>query len=707
MNNPFDLFSNEDARTEAESRRLRVRMGVLLGLFCCLLLAYLGVLYNLQVVKGDDYRQGTALTVTQSERVDTVRGEIVDRYGNVLVTNAVSYHVTLDPTEMGSRRNEILSRLLELCRAEGVEWYDSFPVSDSAPWEYTREGSVFSYDTEGEDGETVTYSTLLGALAKRLKWVDDPAAADLSAQELMAAMCKTFGIPLDENQAIDSDTRALLGVLYELSLRTYEITYADYTFAEDVDIAFITKVKERSLDGVNVELHTARRYNTTAAAHVLGRVAAISAEEWPSYREQGYRMNELVGKQGVELAFESYLRGTSGVLQTETDENGTIVSQQWKEEPQPGGNVVLTLDSTLQSTTEELLAQFVSGLEEPGGAAAVMVDMTGGVLALASYPTYDLSTFAQDYNDLLSDPAKPLLNRATMGLYAPGSTFKMVTAVAGLTEGIITPSSTVYCGGIYTYYPDTRPVCWIYTNTGGSHGTESVTKAITDSCNIFFYDVGRRVGIKTLVEYATKFGLGQYTGIEIAEYKGNVAGPETSALLGVEWYAGSTMYAAIGQENNQFTPLQLANYIATLVNGGNHYQAHLLKEVKSGDYSQTVYEYEPVLLDTIDIDPAHLAAVKQGMYDLSQTYSMARYFSSLPVTVGCKTGTAEVTGASNANAVFVCFAPYDNPQVAICLVAERGSSGGSLAAVAAGMLAQYFATDGAQNAAEPENTLLH
>lgn len=706
MNNPFDLFPNEDARTEAESRRLRVRVGVLLGLFCGLLLTYLGVLCNVQIVKGEDYLQRSSSTVSRTERVDTVRGELLDRSGHVLVTNAVSYHVTLDLTRMGSRRNEIVSDLLELCRAEGVEWSDSFPVSDSAPWQYTREGSVFSYETEGEDGQTVTYPTLLGALAKRLKWVGDPAAADLGPQELMAAMCRTFGISLDGDRTIDSDTRALLGVLYELSLRAYEITYTDYTFAEDVDISLITKIKERSLDGVEIGLHTTRRYNTTAAAHVLGRVAAISSEEWPAYREQGYRMNELVGKQGVELAFESFLRGTSGILKTETDENGNV-RQYWQEEPQPGGNVVLTLDSALQSATEELLAQFVSGLEDPGGAAAVMVDMTGGVLALASYPTYDLSTFAQDYNDLAADPAKPLLNRATMGLYAPGSTFKMVTAVAGLTEGVITPASTVTCTGIYNYYPDVRPVCWIYSSIGGSHGVESVTRAITDSCNIFFYDVGRRVGIKTLVEYATRFGLGQSTGIEIAEYKGYVAGPETSARLGVDWYAGSTMYAAIGQENNQFTPLQLANYIATLVNGGNHYQAHLLKEVKSSDYSRTVYEYEPVLLDTIHIAPGDLAAVKQGMYDLSQTYSMARYFSSLPVTVGCKTGTAEVTGASNANAVFVCFAPYDDPQVALCLVAERGSSGGSLASVAAGMLAQYFSTGAAQSAVEPENTLLH
>ena len=262
------------------------------------------------------------------------------------------------------------------------------------------------------------------------------------------------------------------------------------------------------------------------------------------------------------------------------------------------------------------------------------------------------------------------------------------------------------CTGQYTYYSDYQPVCWIYTNTRGSHGTETVAEAITDSCNIFFYDVGRRLGIDSITEYATMFGLGQKTGIEIGEYQGRVAGPATSAALGMQWYGGLTLAASIGQENNQFTPLQLANYIATLVNGGNHYEVHLLKEVQSHDYSSAIYEYEPVLKDVIDINPTALAAVKKGMYDLSKTRTMAPYFGHLPFEVGCKTGTAEVSGSS-ANAVFVCFAPYDNPQVALCIVAEKGASGGSLAAIASAMLSQHFSSAGVQDSVDMENSLIH
>ena len=283
----------------------------------------------------------------------------------------------------------------------------------------------------------------------------------------------------------------------------------------------------------------------------------------------------------------------------------------------------------------------------------------------------------------------------------------MLTAVAALSEGKITTTERIECTGIYRHFSDvnSQPHCWIWDSVRGVHGLDDVTRAITDSCNIFFYEAGLRTGIANLRKYAQKFGLGEYTGIEISEYKGWVAGPETSAHFNQQWYDGSTMSASIGQENNQFTPLQLANYVATLVNGGNHYACHLLKEFKSSDYSQVTQVYEPELLHTIDIGEKELDAVLQGMYNLSETASISRYFSSLPVKVGCKTGTAQVA-TKTANAVFVCYAPYDDPQVALCLVAEQGASGGNLAELAAGILAQYFSTDSSLNTVTGENTLL-
>lgn len=710
MNNPFDLYQNKDAQTEQESHRLKIRVTVLLSLFGAILLVFAGVLYSVQVVHGEEYLDNTSYTIVENENVETVRGSILDSSGRVLVGNEQVYNIVLDLDLMGEQRNRILLELLELCREYGVEWSDSLPISDTAPWLYTKHiDSVFSYTVTGDDGTVTRSPTLLGTLAKRLKWIDKPESANLRAGNLLSAMCLTFGLTESKDEPITEELRDAAGVLYDLYLRKYELTYSSYVFARDVDISFITKVKEHNLSGVEIRSTTTRRYTTDNAAHILGPVALISPDDWPIYKELGYPMNSYVGKGGVELAFENWLHGSDGVRRTETDEYGNIISESWAVEPQPGNNVVLTIDATVQDTTEQLLAQFVNSLEEPAGAAAVMLDVnTGGVISMASYPTYDLSTYSQNYSELLAAEHNPLYNRATHGLYAPGSTFKPLTAIAALTEKIVTPSSTVYCGGIYEYYAYAgyTPVCWIHTMFRSRHGDEAVSKAITDSCNIYFYDVGRRLGIQSLVEYATMFGLGQKTGIEIGEYQGMVAGPESAAALGLEWYGGDTLPAAIGQGNHQFTPIQLANYIATLVNGGSHYEVHLLDSVKSADFSSTVYQYEPVARNTIDISPTALAAVKKGMYDLSKTSSMRSYFAGLPVEVGCKTGTAEVAGSDIANAVFVCFAPYDNPEVALCIVAEKGDSGGSLASVAAGMLAQYFASQEGQNTTGAENTLI-
>ena len=706
MNNPFDLSHIQDEKAEREARRLKLRSNLLIALFCAALLGFGAVLYQAQIVDGPSYRSNSVVRNIQTERVDSVRGEILDRYGRVLVTNEVSYNVTLDYAAMGTERNAILAQLLDICREEGVSWTSDLFLSAAPPWTYTSD-TPLRYQQENDDGEVVTRLTYLGDLASKCKWWDPDKEPEPAAPELFQSMCRTFGL-IGKDETPTQAHRDLAGVLYEVYLRLNEVDNSEYLFARGVDITFISKVKELGLSGVHIDTATTRKYETNYAAHVLGYTGAITrGQQAEHYKELGYPMNATVGQAGVELAFEEALHGVSGSRRTVKDGDGNMISQEWSKEPEPGDNAVLTLDIALQAATEDLLAQFAAAQEEPGPMAAAMVDMTGGVLSLASYPTFDLPTLRENYTQLAGDTqARPLLNRATQGLYAPGSTFKMLTAVAALSEGVITTRETVQCTGVYQYYnyPD-WPHCWIYDSVGGSHGSDNVTKAITDSCNVFFYDVGRRTTIKVLQEYAAKFGLGEYTGIEIAEYKGTMAGPETSARVGQSWVEGATMSVAIGQENNQFTPLQLANYVATLVNGGNHYQCHLLKEFKSSDYSQVTQTCQPQLMDTIDIDPSHLAAIKQGMYDLSQTSSMARYFSSLPVSVGCKTGTAEVA-AKTANAVFVCFAPYDDPQVALCLVAEQGASGGNLAELAAGILAQYFSTGSSLSCVSRENTLL-
>ena len=550
-----------------------------------------------------------------------------------------------------------------------------------------------------------------------MKWIDDPTAdgaqgAPLpTAEELLEKMRESFQLELE-----GADMRAVAGVLYELYYRSMVNSWPPYVFAEGVDIDFISKVKEQGLSGVEIEAATVRTYNTEYAAHLLGRVGAI--ENWDAYKDldldgdgtPDYEMDDTVGKEGAELAFESYLRGTAGVREVERNTSGKVVSEKWTTAPQPGDNVVLTIDIDLQKQVEDILSQAIPQLasEDTEGAACVVMDVNRAeVLASASYPSYHLATYSADLAENSADPLKPFLNRAFQGVYAPGSTFKMVTAVAGLESGIIEPDTEIMDTGVDTYYQDDGPQCWYWRQYRRKHGLVNVSEALEVSCNVFFFDVGRRVGIQGLQEFAAKFGLGEPTGIELYEETGVMAGPEYTQSMGQTWYEGSTLSVAIGQESSQFTPLQLANYIATLVNGGTRYSAHLLKEVKSSDFSQVLYTYEPEVLDSIDIQPENLDAVKAGMLALTTGKgSLARYFQDLPVQVGAKTGSAQVNAETESNAVFVCFAPYDDPQIAISLVVEKGGSGSTLASIAADILRYYFSAEESREETLTENTLI-
>ena len=379
--------------------------------------------------------------------------------------------------------------------------------------------------------------------------------------------------------------------------------------------------------------------------------------------------------------------------------------------PDPGDNVIITLDIKLQEAVERILANGIESLksEDTEGGAAVVIDVRdGGVLAMASYPTFDLTTYTQNYNELLSDPLNPLLNRATREVYPPGSTFKMVTAIGALEEGIIEPDTEILDTGRYRYYDDYQPQCWIYRDSGGArtHNLENVSDAIMDSCNIFFFDAGRRLGISLLEQYTAAFGLGEPTGIELSEETGWMDGPEYTESQGQTWYEGNTLPAAIGQGNSRFTPLQLANYVATLANGGTHYAAHLLKEVKSNDFSQVVERYEPIVLNQLDIDPENLSAVTEGMLRVTTDGSAKAYFADLGVQVAAKTGSAQVSSATESNALFVCFAPYEDPEIALAIVVEKGGSGSLLASIAAEILEYYFSSGSGMETVTTENTLL-
>lgn len=723
-----------------EGKQFHIRTIVVALLLFVLLAIFIGNLYHLQVVKVDEYRAASTVKISNTVTVEAARGEIVDRYGRSLVSNRATYEITLNSSVMGAeaQRNANLLELIHICQENGLEWEDTLPISKQAPFTYTTETPLVYLNSEGK----VTF-TYLGALLDALplgssilpdRWdSDDLAAASgledlgegLSAQEIIDGLREYF---LIDASVSDADARALIGVLYELNLRSRSVKQTEYIFAQDVDINVISGVKEHSLTGVNISATTVRQYNTTSAAHLLGRVGSIQSENWDTYKAKGYNMNDKVGIDGLEAAFEDYLRGTSGTLIQEMSTSGKVVSESWQLdsqtgeplEPQPGYNVITTLDLRLQEKVEEVLANTIKELANTKEKGAVVVQSVndGGILAMASYPTYDLSqvySSNEAYQAVAGDTRNPFTNRATSEIYYPGSTFKPLVAIAALEEGLVTPTEKIQDTGSLQLpeeerypYGDYHPQCWIYRQYRGTHGWENMADALRDSCNIYFYTLGHRLGIEKIDEYAQRFGLGEKTGLELPEAEGYVAGPETSAMLGQEWYGGNLLSAAIGQDNTKITMLQLSNYIATLVNGGSRYETHLLKSVKSSDYSETVHEYEAQPVEQLDLDPAWVEAVKEGMWKVAndEESTVDQYLSNLAVEVGAKTGSAQVSSDENANAVFVLFAPYDDPEIVISMVVEGGASGANLASAAGEIVNYYFGSEHTMESIGTENTLI-
>lgn len=642
-----------------------------LGLFFALMLLFSGKLIRLQVVQGAAYYDQSQRRIARVETVEAARGEIYDRNGRAIVTNQVAFSLSLSVSEMGDGRDETLLALLGLLNTAQISWTDELPISAEAP---------FSYDDKASAVQLKRFESYL-----ELVGLEQPATADALLDDLAALYDLRPALP-------QATKRQLVAVLYACDLRTREVTWTPYLLAEGLDNDFVARLTEQDFDGVSVAPVSIRRYETTAAAHILGRVGLMDEAQWKSYEPLGYDMDAQVGKDGVELAFEEFLHPQRGQETTEADAEGRITGTSYTRTPQPGSSVMLTLDLALQEKTEQVLAELVPTLPGAEGAAVAILDVSdGGVLTLASYPSYDLASFSQQYETLAADPLEPLFNRALQGTYAPGSTFKMVPAIAALEQGIITPETRILDTGIYRYYSSPQPRCWLYRQQHRTHGAETVSEAITDSCNVFFYDVGRRLGIATLEDYARRFGLGEKSGIELGgESAGVVASAYYTESLGQTWYEGNTLSAAIGQENNRFTPLQLASYVATLAGGGRRMQVHLLSEVKSFDRTESLQQYAPQILDEIPMTQAHLDAVKSGMLGVTTEGSVAAYFRDLPVTVGAKTGSVQVAGSDASNAVFVAFAPYENPEIALAIVVEKGGSGSELGAIAAELLGFYF-----------------
>ena len=665
-----------------ESKKLRLRLLALCGMFMLCLALYCVAMFDAQIVRGAEYRAMSVRTNTVPEAVEASRGILTDRNGKVLVSNRAVYTLTFDPSLVESEAlNDELLRLMGLLREQQIRWYDELPMTQEAPYDY--------------DYEVPRAGMLVKYLASK-KWIEDGMTADemrsgVSPEKIYALLCAEFDIPENLDAA---RCRELVGFRYSLATAKLDGD-GTFLFASGVDVALISLLKDGDYGGVRVGTSTVREYQTDAAAHILGRVGKI--QNWDEYKDKGYAWNDLVGLDGVEYAFEEYLRGTDGKRLVTTNADGKVIREEYSIEPKPGDNVALTLDIDFQEQVEAILAESVGAMTEAdgierGAAAAVVQIGTGDTLALASYPTYSLKTFNQDFAALNTDSRRPMLNRATQWAFAPGSTFKPAVAVAALESGIITPQTKIRDLGAYRYY-DMVFNCWIYSSRGGTHGLINVTDAITVSCNYFFYEVGRLTGISTLDRYAAAFGLGEPTGIEIPENTGTMTSPDyVNSLPNQTWTSGLTLQAAIGQAYNTFTPLQLANYIATLAGGGTRYPVHLLKDVSAYDSAAPTYVYDEPPADVVSISPENLKAVLAGMRKLVTDGSVRGAFRNCVVDAAAKTGTAQTGGrGSISNGIFVAFAPYDDPQIALAMIIEKGDSGGALASTAVKILNAYFA----------------
>ena len=687
-----------------------IRLVVLAVVFVLLLGVYFVALYKLQIIGGREYYAVGETETKEDITIAAARGNILDRYGRLLVSNSLCNNLSINVTELFSQ-DDPNAVILELCSAVerfGDTYTDTLPITKAPPFEFTEMDTL--------------QKSMLDAW---LKANDMP--LDSSAVEILAAMRTRYSVGSEYNA---EDARRIVGVRYEINDR-FNINTTPYVFAEDVSMPLLTYLMEQDIPGFELSSSYVREYKTQYAAHLLGYTGKLTAEEWATYAGKDYSLDAYVGKDGVEYAFEEYLHGVDGEAEVYSNLDGVTLRTKYTKEPQPGGHVYLTLDIGLQEVCEEALAAHIESINEDrariiaeaemygtestemisGGALCVVKVDTGEPLALVSYPTYDAATMLDNYETLVADENAPLYNRALMGVYAPGSTFKPCTATALLAEGIISPTRTLKTEGQFTKYIDDgyAPECWIYSTYKYTHGEINVVQAITYSSNDFFYYFGDELGIDKMAYYAKLYGLGEHTGIELPESTGQMATEAVKKKLeNTNWYVGDSLQAAIGQSYSLFTPLQLAEYCATIANGGTRHSASILKTVRSYDGSKLIYENEAEVLSTVETSDYNWAAVQKGMYLVANDRAGSAYetFGDYGVKVAAKTGTAQLGDNQVNNAIFICYAPYDNPKVAVAVVVEHGSAGASIASIARGFLDAYFTVKTVNTAPESELSLL-
>ena len=721
----------------------KFRAVILLFVFVGILTLFSVRLYTLQIIETDGNTNNTT-TYTTMTRVKASRGDILDRNGNILVGNRASYDLVFNHYVIisSSGTNESLYKLIQKCNELGITYNDHFPVTKTTPFEYTLDEYSSTWRNH--------FQTFLGP-----KWCDMD--SDITAPLLMQKLREIYEIPSEWD---DETARAVIGLRYELDLRNVT-NLATFVFIEDISDENLSILLELNIPGLMVEASTVREYYTTYAAHILGSVGAMDADDWAYYKPLGYAMDAVIGQSGFEEAFEEELHAVDGSRLDKVDKDGTIISQEYVKqydddgnfigyaEPKAGNNVEVTLDIELQGVAEEALADCMEKLTDPdrvveegvyegqdaeGAAVVVMEVKTGDVLVLASYPTFDLATMKESFAEISEMKFDPMYNRALQGAYPPGSTFKMVTLTAAIDNNLVTPDEAIKDEGVFTAYDGFAPTCLVYSNYGYTHQDVIARKALEVSCNYYFYELGYRIaeskGVTLIDEKAKGFGLGESTGIELQENLGHRSNPESKKEeyegLNAQWFKGDTILTSIGQSENRFTPMQLCVYACTLANKGTRYKATFLNRVVSSDYRTLISENEPEVLSTMEISSTAWSTYYDGMYDVIMgSLGTARKTFGGPedgalgdtngrwsisrdeVTVWAKTGTAETFKNVSDNSAFICFAARNGgePEIAIALYGEKVAHPTNLIPVAEAVLETYFSRYETSDAPTNENRI--
>ncbi len=651
-----------EQRLKAKKRDKRRMIMMTVALLLCMLL-FFGRGFYLQVIDANRYVAQAAGISTITSPIPAARGEILDYYGRPIATNREGYNLVFNYANIQKRNiNDVIKNLMAILGTH--EWEDNLPLKQTAPYSFDK-------DSKSE------ISRMLDLLEL---------AHYASAENCFDALVKRYSLEDRDKK----EQRRIMGVRYTMERAGFSVS-APFTFAEDVSSDIMIEISEKEYyaqNGVSIEIASFREYdNASVAPHIIGTVGPIYAEDWEKLKEKGYSYNDKVGKSGIELACEEDLRGTDGIITYQIDSKGKILSSKVTKEPIAGCTVRLTIDKNIQISAQRALRDTIKQLNSDGirahaGAAVAMNVKTGGVLASVNFPTYTYAQLKTDYESIQKNPHSPMFDRAFNGAYPPGSTFKPAVACAALQENVITESETITCTGTYRYFKDYQPHCMHV------HGGISLNRALAKSCNYYFFETGRRLGITKMNEYCKGLGLGVKTGVEITENKGILAGPDSRA----EWYEGYTIAAAIGQSDNAFTPLQLATYTSTIANNGVRYKTTLIDKVLSYNQGTVVRQNKATVVDKVKLDEEVVDSVKKGMLSVTEDGTGSRVFKDYPITVGGKTGTAQTASGAD-HTVFIAFAPFDDPEIAVAVVIEHGKFGSYSGSLLKAIFNAYFFTE--------------